>query len=451
MKNILLLILLLTYISFSQKLWEIKVPNENIRYVKELPNSDLLIFAYSKGNYEVRNSLSGFLVNKLIVKENESDELLKISNHKGLYNFHYSKDSIEFRSILTNEAKIKISPSVFEFEKELESFEKFYYKFELYDSNTKVIGNLIYSNIEPNQSNRTFFFIYDIPNDEFIYLRDVTVNEIEEQFDDVSFISPDENYYIESNYNKSIVRIFNFKTLEFEYEFKSNDDIEKSMLNGTLKYGVFDGYNKVGRVINQYILTYSFPEMKLIDKVDINSKYGFHFSSSHFSFCDDIVISDVAERDKYEFTKIYRYFIIYNFKTDEILFSSKDLQTSLDHCKIFAYDNCNRVIIDRDIDNRIGFVASYDLISLSSKKKQNNFEYFNNHFNSLSFYSNEFVGQTTNIEIYNSIGKKVLTLYNGLISQSEYNFQIPELINGVYFLNCQLENQNLNYSFTISY
>lgn len=450
MKSLLLLTILLYNISFSQKLWESYKDNQSIRNVKEVPDLGVLVFDFYGGNYEVRNASTGIILNKLIIKENESDGILKISNHKGLYNFHYSKDSIEFRSILTNDIKLKISPSVFEFEKELESFDKSYFKYEIYDSNTKIIGNLIYSNIEPNQSNRTFFFIYDIPNDEFIYVRDATVTELEEQFDDVSFISPDENYYIESNYYKSIVRLLNLKTFEFDFEFEGKDDIEKSMLIGNLRFGVFDGYNLVGRAINQYILTYSFPEMTLIDKIDLNSKYGFHFASSNFSFCGDIVISEVAERDKYEFTKVYRYFIVYNFKTDEILFSSKDLQISLDYCKIFVYDNCQKVIIDRDFDNRHLFIASYDLNTLSSERKQHNFKYFNHQFNSISFISNEFIGKSANIEIYNSLGKKIITLHNGLISQSEYIFQIPELINGVYFLLCQLEKQNLNYSFIIS-
>lgn len=450
MKTVLILTIFLYNISFSQKLWESYKDNQSIKDVKEVPDLGVLVFDFYRGNYEVRNASTGILVNKLIIKDNESDGILKISNHKGLYNFHYSKDSIEFRSILTNEVKIKISPTVFEFEKELKSFDKFYYKYEIYDSNTKVIGNIIYSNIEPNQPNRTFFFIYDIPNDEFSYLRDITVSDMEEQFDDVSFISPDENYYVESNHYKSIVRLLNLKTLEFDYEFEGKDDIEKSMLLGTLKYGVFDGYGVIGRAINEYILTYTFPEMILIDKVDINSKYGINFSSNYSNICGDIVISEVAERDKYEFTKVYRYFIVYNFKTDEILFSSKELQTSLDYCKIFVYDNCRKVIIDRDFRNSHLFIASYDLITLSSEKKQNNFDYFNHNLNTITFYSNEFIGKSANIDIYNSLGKKVITLHNGLISNQEYNFHIPELINGVYFLQCQLESQNLNYSFIIS-
>ncbi len=156
MKTVLILTIFLYNISFSQKLWESYKDNQSIKDVKEVPDLGVLVFDFYRGNYEVRNASTGILVNKLIIKDNESDGILKISNHKGLYNFHYSKDSIEFRSILTNEVKIKISPTVFEFEKELERFDKFYYKYEIYDSNTKVIGNIIYSNIEPNQPNRTF-------------------------------------------------------------------------------------------------------------------------------------------------------------------------------------------------------------------------------------------------------------------------------------------------------
>ena len=53
--KILFFILLISFTSaFSQKLWEIEVnPNDLLRDVMEIPNSDLLLFTYNTGKLEI--------------------------------------------------------------------------------------------------------------------------------------------------------------------------------------------------------------------------------------------------------------------------------------------------------------------------------------------------------------------------------------------------------------
>jgi phage pi2 protein 07 len=105
--KILILLILLSSTLFSQKLWEIEVnPNDLLRDVTEIPNSDLLLFTYNTGKLEIRRSGDGSFVNQLIRKPNESGEL-RISNSGKVYYWLFNIDTIEFRDIATNEVLIK--------------------------------------------------------------------------------------------------------------------------------------------------------------------------------------------------------------------------------------------------------------------------------------------------------------------------------------------------------
>ena len=53
MKTIIILMLFCITSAFSQKLWEIQVnPEDLLRDVTEIPNSDLLLFTYNTGKLE---------------------------------------------------------------------------------------------------------------------------------------------------------------------------------------------------------------------------------------------------------------------------------------------------------------------------------------------------------------------------------------------------------------
>ena len=107
--KILLFILLISFTSaFSQKLWEIEVnPDDLLRDVMEIPNSDLLLFTYNTGKLEIRRSGDGSFVNQLISKPNESGDL-RISNSGQLYYYQSGVDTIEYRDIITNDAIFKV-------------------------------------------------------------------------------------------------------------------------------------------------------------------------------------------------------------------------------------------------------------------------------------------------------------------------------------------------------
>ena len=81
-----MLLLFIAIPVFSQKLWEIEVnPNDLLRDVMEIPNSDLLLFTYNSGKLEIRNSNDGSLVRDVIRPQGEKGGY----NISGLGNSYY--------------------------------------------------------------------------------------------------------------------------------------------------------------------------------------------------------------------------------------------------------------------------------------------------------------------------------------------------------------------------
>jgi len=434
---------------FSQKLWEIEVdPSDYLRDVVEIPNSDLLLFTYNTGKLEIRNSQDGSFVNQLIKKSNESGEL-RISNNGQLYYYQSAYDTLEYRDIRTNEAIIRVSPEIEGLEGNPIFDGKTFRRFEIYDNNTKIVGNMIYFDSQDSRNDVNYFIIYDIPKKTVEYKDDPY--DYKYNYISKSYLSPDDKYFIETAYNQPFARMFNLETREYEFEFDGEESDEESYKLGALQNGRFQGNNfiSVGSA-DEYIL-FSFPELNIIEKINFYKQHNLFISQPKSnSLCNDISILTISERYPNEVTKYYRYFIKYNFENKEIIYNSKSLQSNLDYCYVFSIDNCNKLIIDRDYDYRAGIIACYNYNTLEIETPINNFNYFFRENTNINFISQEFIGQTARIEIYNSVGAVVGTLYNGIINQPNYSFQIPELPSGTYYLQCQLSNQNLNFNFVVA-
>jgi len=134
----------------------------------------------------------------------------------------------------------------------------------------------------------------------------------------------------------------------------------------------------------------------------------------------------------------------------EIIYSSKNEQTFFEYRAVFGINNCKKVIVTRDIDNsKDGIVVCYDSQTLNIENINSSNDYFDKIGNNINFNSQEFIGQTSNIEIYNNVGTNVGKLLNGIINQPNYIFNIPELPSGAYYLQCQLPNQSINFNFVV--
>ena len=125
-------------------------------------------------------------------------------------------------------------------------------------------------------------------------------------------------------------------------------------------------------------------------------------------------------------------------------------QLSFDKRAVFSFDNCSKVIVDRDINNsRKGIIACYSANTLDVPLENPNNNYFTQDSNQITFNSQELIGQLTTMDIYNSVGAKVGNLFNGIINQQNYNFNLPDLPNGAYYLQCQLPTKTLNFNFMV--
>lgn len=138
-----------------------------------------------------------------------------------------------------------------------------------------------------------------------------------------------------------------------------------------------------------------------------------------------------------------------NIENNQLEYNYKDVYTTKSMYATYLIDNCTKIIVGKDIDNRNGIIACYDFQTLNKEINENGIGYFSKTDSIINFNSLEFIGQTANIEIFNSTGIKVGNLHNGILSRSIYYFQIPELPSGAYYLQCQLPNQNLNFNFVV--
>jgi len=454
--KILILLILLSSTLFSQKLWEIEVnPNDLLRDVTEIPNSDLLLFTYNTGKLEIRRIEDGSFVNQLISKTNESGDL-RISNsgkyyYKQYYNYNASipdNDTIEIKDIRNNEVYLKFSPSINNLELENDFKNKKIFNCFLIENDTKILSRVYYT-FGDGQKVYGYFFIYNIVTKEYEKIEDVVLGGDYSAISK-SYLSPDDKYMIEVSAVKSKARLFNTLTKEYEFEFDGSESDEESYKLGALQNGSFQFNNFINIGSGSEYILFSFPQLNIEEKINFFSKYGLFLSQpGRNSICNNSSILRIFERLPNQPTKYYKYFVNYDFSSREFIYSSKEYQNNLDYCEIFSIDNCQKIIIDRDFDYRPGIIACYDYNTLDVESYNNKSVHFYNSDNTITFNSQEFIGQIANIGIYNSSGSKIGTLHNGIINQENYNFQIPDLPSGAYYLQCQLPNQNLHFNFMV--
>lgn len=442
-----LLLLIIALPLFSQKLWEIEVdPNDYLRDVVEIPNSDLLLFTYNTGKLEIRNSQDGSFVNRLISKPNESGEL-RISSNGQLYHYQHHADTIEFRDILTNEAIFRISPEIEGLDSDPKFDSKYFARFEIFDNNSRIVGTISYLDDDDARNSTYRFVIYNLNTREFEHIDKPYHGKYEAI--KKTYKSPDDKYFIEFALYSDIVRMFNIETKEYQYEFDVRNE-ENYYIFHSLLYGKIE-QNFISFLDPLLFIRFKFPEFIVLNNRNIFSKHGFYLvgNSNQYNLCNNILTCMISERIEPNQQKFYKYFIKYNLDLEEVIYSSKFFQKSLDYCNIFPLSNCNKIIIDKDYDFRAGIIACYDYNTLDIETHQNNNNYFSKANTNINFNSQEFIGQNARIEIFNSVGAIVGTFYNGIINQPNYSFQIPELTSGTYYLQCQLPNQNLNFNFVV--
>ena len=391
----------------------------------------------------------------MISKPNESGELRISSSGKvyywqyyNLYNHQFDNDTIEIRDIRNNEVIIKTSPIIPSLESDSNIDTKAYHRLELFNNDTKLLCYLVYVDKDDNRNSKNNFVIYNIQTKEIEYMS----QPFSEDYLALSksYLSPDDKYMIEVSAVKSKARIFDLETKKFEFEFDGENNDEESYKIGALQNGSFQFNNHINIGSGSEYILFSFPLLNIEKRINFFSKYGLFLTQpGRNSICNNSTILRISERYPNQSTKYYRYFINFDFNTEEFLFSSKEYQLNLDYCEIFLIENCTKLIIDRDYDYRPGIIACYDYNTLNIETKNTSSGYFSKSDSSINFNSQVFIGETANIDIYNSTGVKVGILYNGILNQPNYNFNIPELPSGAYYLQCQLPNQNLNFNFVV--
>ena len=162
-----------------------------------------------------------------------------------------------------------------------------------------------------------------------------------------------------------------------------------------------------------------------------------------------MITAQVAERIGKTGQNYYRYFMKIDLNTEQIMYSSKNTQVNLEYRNIFPLSDCEKIIIERDFDNRDGIVACYNQQTLDVIPDNPGVNYFSKIDAFINFSSTLFIGQNAIIAIYDSLGNKVATLYNGVINQTSYQFNLPDLSSGTYHIQCQLSSTNLNFNFVV--
>ena len=448
-----ILLLLIAIPTFSQKLWEIDVTgNGNLTDVREIPNSELLLFTYNTGRLEIRRGSDGSFVNQLISKPGEFDGPV-ISRTGTLYYYRGAVDTIEFRDIITNEPVIKVSPEITELEGNPVFDVKAFQMFELFDNNTKIIGNLVYADKDDSRNNRPNYIIYNLVTKQIEYQRPIDTEGTDYYYStiDKSYLSPDEKYIIEVSYVYPRARMFNLQTKTYEFEFDGENREEDSDKISALSDYKFINNTQMIFMSGTGFYIRSFPDFDLKYHIELFNKFGIYPANhSGYYLCGDELFFITGEKIPGGGSQDYRFWHIrLNIKTGEIVFNSKDKYTFKTMFNGFLIGNCGKIIIPKDFDNRSGIITCYDYNTLNIPIENPEPSYFSKPDSTITFNSSTFVGQSARIEIYNSVGAIVATLFNGIINQQNYNFNLPDLPSGAYYLQCQLPTQNLNFNFMV--
>ena len=448
--KVFILLLLMAIPIFSQKIWEIDVTgNGNLTDVREIPNSELLLFTYNTGRIEIRRSSDGSFVNQLISKPNESGDL-RISKNGQIYFYQDANDTLEFRDIITNEPVIRVSPLIEELEGNIIFESKVFDSFELFENNTKLVGTVNYLDKDDSRNSQYRFIIYNLITKQIEYIE----KPYEGKYNGIkkSYMSPDEKYLVELASWHPLARMFNLQTKTYEKEMQFEGELEgdKYYLYHALLNGKIEN-SKLSYLDPVIIVQFSFPELERIYSYNIFSTLKLLFSGeqNQFQICNDIITAQIAERIGSTGQNYYNYFMKIDLNTEQIIYSSKNTQVSLEYRNIFPLSDCDKIIIERDFDNRDGIITCYNQQTLDVIPDNPGINYISKIDKIINFSSTLFTGQLATIDIYNSVGAKVGNLYNGIINQSNLQFQIPDLPSGAYYLQCQLPTQTLNFNFVV--
>ncbi len=473
MKTILLLLFFITIPVFSQKLWEIEHnPNDVVRDVSEIPNSDLLLFTYNSGKLEIRNSNDGSLVRNVIRPQGEKGGY-NISGLGNSYYFSargdyepdkeetYVNDTIFVFDLFTDEIINRITFDVGQYKSQSNFINKSL-KYNFTPDMTKVFGKIGYNFIDGPGFH--FFYVYDINHRKIIYTEEVNRLRVSEfgEFTGPGFYlksyrsSPDSKFLILNGMDNGdgkwddpvgAAKMFNVELNEMSILMTNKNTSSEKLGALTSSNTRFLSNSKL---ISSGYNIYNFPNFNLVRSINLFADYGLHsVLDNESSICNNNLFCRVGERIENTQNKFYYYHIFLNYDDKNIILNTKNLQTSLEFSRKFLIKNCLNLIVVKDFDNREGIVTCYEFNTLDVEFINSNNVYFNKVDNAINFNSQEFIGQTASIEIYNSVGARVGTLYNGFINQPNYNFQIPELPSGAYYLQCQLPIQNLNFNFVV--
>ena len=157
--------------------------------------------------------------------------------------------------------------------------------------------------------------------------------------------------------------MFNLQTREYEKEMQF--DVHPEGDDYYLYYSLVDGKienSKLSYLDPVMLMQFSFPNLeKIYSSFNIFSTYKLLFSgsSNQFQICNDVITVQVAERIGETGQNYYRYFMKIDLNTEQIIYSSKNSQSNLNYSKIFPLSDCEKIIIDKDFDNRDGIIACY--------------------------------------------------------------------------------------------
>lgn len=202
--------------------------------------------------------------------------------------------------------------------------------------------------------------------------------------------------------------------------------------------GIYDLYE---------IKLFTFPDLILYKQYNF---FNDNLRLAGYIICNEDIILNCFQRKPDAGKHDYEYwYSIYNIVTESITYNSYNELIFPPGVRMSLISNCNNVVFINDIDYTLGKVTCYNFNTLDVNDNLDNFNYFEKNGTNINFNSNEFIGQFSNISIYNSSGSNVGDIHNGIITQPNYSFQLPELPSGTYYLQCQLPNQNLNFNFVV--
>ena len=150
-------------------------------------------------------------------------------------------------------------------------------RFELFDNNTKIIGNLVYKDNEDSRNNISNFIVYNLLTKEIEYIS----HPYSEDYSTIkkSYLSPDDKYFIEISYFQPKARLFNLETKQYEYEFDGEKMEEKEQIGALFGYK-FNNTNQLIHLSGTGFYIRNFPELDLNYHFELASNLGIYPANS---------------------------------------------------------------------------------------------------------------------------------------------------------------------------